>query len=87
MEATYAVVIIPGSGDEMSIVTAENCTDDSCSYIFSSDGITDSYSVAVDVVGCITERINCINLSSCKLHCVHVYDISYWNHFLSVGLC
>ena len=67
MENAYRVVIISGSGSEMSfdIVTLDNCSDDSCSYIFSSDSITDSYSVAVEVVGCITERINCINFSSC----------------------
>ena len=65
-------MIIPGSGsgsgNEMffDIVTADNCTDDSCSYIFSSDSITNSYSVAVEVVGCVTERINCTNMSSCK---------------------
>ena len=66
-------MIIPGSGsgsgNEMffDIVTADNCTDDSCSYIFSSDSITNSYSVAVEVVGCVTERMDCTNMSSCEI--------------------
>ena len=70
-ETAYRIVIIPGSGsgsgNEMffDIVTADNCTDDSCSYIFSSDSITNSYSVAVEVVGCVTERMDCTNMSSC----------------------
>ena len=49
------------------IVTADNCTDDSCSYTFSSDSITDSYSVAVEVAGCVTERMDCTNMSSRKM--------------------
>ena len=67
-EADYRIVIIPGFGSEISmdIVTSDNCSDDSCSYIFSSASITDLYSVAVEVVGCITERINPISMSSCK---------------------
>ena len=62
-------MIIPesgeGSGYEM-VPLMFNCTGDSCSYTFSSVGITDSYSVAVEVVGCITDRTECSNISSCK---------------------
>ena len=61
-------MIIPGSGNEMVLNDSLmfNCTDDSCSYTFSSDGITDSYSVAVEVVGCVTNRTECTNTSRCK---------------------
>ena len=54
-------MIIPGSGNEMVFndPLMFNCTGDSCSYSFSSDGITDSYSVAVEVVGCVTDRTEC----------------------------
>ena len=61
-------MIIPGSGNEMVFNDhlMFNCTGDSCSYTFSSDGITDSYSVAVEVVGCVITRTECINTSSGK---------------------
>ena len=57
-----------GSGNEMVFndPLMFNCTGDSCSYTFSSDGITDSYSVAVEVVGCVITRTECTNTSSCK---------------------
>ena len=60
-------MIITGSGNEIvfSNPLMFNCTGDSCSYSFSSDGITDSYSVAVEIVGCVTNRTECTN-SSCK---------------------
>ena len=50
----------------IDIVTDDNCTDNSCSYNFLN--IIDLNSVAVEVVGCATERINCVNLTSRKLH-------------------
>ena len=61
-------MIIPGSGNEMVFndPLMFNCTGDSCSYTFSSDGITDSYSVAVEVVGCTITRNECTNSSSGK---------------------
>ena len=67
-EAGYRVVIIPGSGNEtvIDIETEDDCSGDTCSYTFSSDDITDSYSVAVEVVACTTERFNSTNTSSCK---------------------
>ena len=54
-------MIITVSGNEMVFNDPSmfNCTGDSCSYTFSSDGITDSYSVAVEVVGCVTDRTEC----------------------------
>ena len=54
-------MIIPGSGNETVFDDSLmfNCSGDSCSYTFSSDGITDSYSVAVEVVGCVTNRTEC----------------------------
>ena len=58
-------MIIPGSGNEMVFNDSLmfNCVDDTCSYTFLSDGITDSYSVAVEVVGCVTDRTEC---TSCE---------------------
>ena len=68
MEADYRVMIIPGSGSEtvIDIETANYCSGDTCSYTISSDDITDSYSVAVEVVACTTERFTCTNISSCE---------------------
>ena len=45
-------MIILGSVNEtvIDIETDRNCSGDTCSYTFSSDDITDSYSVAVEVV-------------------------------------
>ena len=67
-EASYRVVIDPGSGNEIiiDIMTADNCTDSYCHYIFTSDNITESYSVAVEVVGCGTGRISSRNISTCE---------------------
>ena len=69
-EAAYRVVIIPGSGSENEMIfdieTGKYCNGSSCNYTFASDSINDSYSVAVEVVGCISERFNCTNISSCK---------------------
>ena len=61
-------MIIPGSGNEIVFNDSSmfNCDGDSCSYTFSSDGITDSYSVAVEVVGCVTDRTECTNTFSGK---------------------
>ena len=68
VEAGYRVVIIPGSGSEtvIDIETEDDCSGDTCSYTFSSDDITDSYSVAVEVVACTTERFTCTDISSCE---------------------
>ena len=61
-------MILSESGNEMVFNDSLmfNCTGDFCSYTFSSDGITDSYSVAVEVVGCVTDRTECTNTSSGK---------------------
>lgn len=69
MEAHYRIVIRSGSGVEVfiaDIVTEDNCTGDSCSYMFSSDTITTSYSVDVEILSCVTERVHAINTSVCK---------------------
>ena len=73
MEAGYRVVVMSESGVEtvIDIVTGDNCTGDTCSYIFSSDSITASYSVTVEVVGCTTETFTAKNISSCKKEDVH----------------
>ena len=79
MEASYRVVIIPGSGSEIDIETEDDCSGDTCSYTFSSDDITDSYSVAVEVVACTTERFTCNNISSCEYMymCTSIYMYMY----------
>ena len=62
-------MIIPGSGEgsgyEMVFNDSLmfNCAGNYCSSTF---GITDSYSVAVEVVGCVTDRFDCTNTSSCE---------------------
>ena len=75
MEASYRVVIIPGS--VIDIETEDDCSGDTCSYTFSSDDITDSYSVAVEVVACTTERFNSTNISSCKYMYRYIYMYMY----------
>ena len=67
-EADYRVIISNGSGVEttVDIVTADNCTGDNCSYTFSSDSITTSYSVAVEVLGCVTQRTDASDISICE---------------------
>ena len=56
-------MIIPGSGNE-TVLKMYNCVGDLCYHTFLSDNITDSYSVAVKVVGCVITRNNCTNTSS-----------------------
>ena len=53
------MVIISESGNRtvIDIITEDYCTEDVCSYIFSSDNITTSYYVEVDVIGCTTDYI------------------------------
>ena len=69
-EAGYRVVVMSESGNETVIdtVTGDNCAGDrdTCSYIFSSDSITASYSVNVEVIGCTTETFMAENIPSCK---------------------
>ena len=84
-EAHYRVVISNGSGVEAvtEFVPDENCTEDnncnctgdSCIYTFSSDTITSSYSVDVEILSCVTERTNIMNISVCKYK-VFLYVIS-----------
>ena len=67
-ETDYRVIINNGTGVEtgIDIVGADNCTGDTCSYTFSSDIITTSYSVAVEILGCITETVEADNISICE---------------------
>ena len=69
-EAGYRVVVMSESAMETVIdtVTGDNCAGDrdTCSYIFSSDSITASYSVNVEVIGCTTETFMAENIPSCK---------------------
>jgi hypothetical protein len=74
-EATYSVVITSESRKEVIVIETGNCTGDSCSYTFFSGTINDSYFVAVEVVGCTTERINASNMSTCE-QCIH-FLVSY----------
>ena len=75
-EANYIVVIDSGSGESitMSDVTSFECQMDmdmdmdSCTHIYNdtSASITDSVSVSVVIIGCITNTMICINEPSCK---------------------
>ena len=66
-EADYNLVVITESRNETMVVTGDNCTrENNCSYIFSSDNITTSSTVNVEVVGCTTETFMAENISSCK---------------------
>ena len=65
---------MPQSGDDIvcGANAVCNCTDDNyCSYFFKSNSISVSYSAAVKVVGCVTERVTCDNVSSRK--CTYMY--------------
>ena len=59
-ETAYRVVI-----DEqvIEIVTSQYCSGDMCGYVYYSDSLNSSSSVAVDVVGCGTQRISLKNTS------------------------
>ena len=60
--------------DEEEVVATlavDNCTDETCSDIYHSDfynseSSTNSFSVAVDIVGCVTERIPADDVSISK---------------------
>ena len=67
-ETDYRVIINNGTGVEtvIDIVGADNCTGDICSYTFSSENITTSYSVAVEILGCIIETVEAVNISICE---------------------
>ena len=62
-------MIISESGNRtvIDIITEDYCTEDVCSYIFSSDNITTSYYVEVDVIGCTTDIYDTDNSTSCKI--------------------
>ena len=69
-EANYIVVIDSGSGESITIndVTSFECQMDYCTHIYRdlSANITDSVSVSVEIIGCITNTMICINEPSCK---------------------
>ena len=66
-EASYRVVIIAGSTEGTGIdIDTEDYCGDNCSYTFSLENPVPFLSVAVEVVGCITEKLECINRSRCK---------------------
>ena len=69
-------------------LTVDNCTDETCSDIYdsdfyNSDSSTNSFSVAVDIVGCVTERIPADDVSiSKKIASIYIhilYDLMYYH--------
>ena len=62
-EAAYRIVI---DDKVFDIRTAQYCSGDKCNYVYSSDSLTFSSSVAVDVFGCVIERISVEDESSRK---------------------
>ena len=66
-ETDYRIIINNGTGVETVIdISADSCTGDICSYTFSSVIITTSYYVAVEVLGCGTQRVEAVNISTCE---------------------
>ena len=64
-ETDYRVIMNNGAGVETVIdISADSCIGDICSYTFSSDIITTS--VAVEVLGCGTQRVEAVNISTCE---------------------
>ena len=60
-ETVYRLVI---DGADVANVTEENCNNKMCNYVHYSNSLTPSSSVAVDIVGCVTERISPANTTS-----------------------
>ena len=77
-------MIISESGNRtvIDIITEDYCTGDVCSYIFSSDNITTSYYVEVDVIGCTTASYDTDNITSCKI----LYSIYLCEDFIYISL-
>ena len=66
-DAVYKVVIDP-PGEVVADVGAETCTGKMCRYIYSSDTLTNSSTtVSVEVVGCVTERMDATDISTRKI--------------------
>ena len=65
-DAVYRVVIDP-PGEVVADVGAETCTGEMCHYIYSSNTLTNSSTVSVDVVGCVTERMDATDISTRKI--------------------
>ena len=80
-EAAYRVVI---DDEVVDIMTAQNCSGDMCNYVHHSDSLNSSSSVAVDVVGCVTERIRVKDMSSCKKYLSYIYHF-YSNVQTGIG--
>ena len=62
------------------IDTKDSCSEDSCSYMFSTDTITTSYSVDVEILSCVTERVRAVNTSICKKKIFVMQLISFPNY-------
>ena len=72
-DAVYRVVIDP-PGEVVADVGAETCTGEMCRYIYSSNTLTISSTVSVDVVGCVTERMDATDISTRKI--ISLYDFN-----------
>ena len=73
-DAVYRVVIDP-PGEVVADVGAETCTGEMCRLIYSSNTLTNSSTVSVDVVGCVTERMDATDISTRKI--TPVYALSH----------
>ena len=72
-DAVYRVVIDP-PGEVVADVGAETCTGEMCRYIYSSNTLTNSSTVSVDVVGCVTERMDATDISTRKITPVYAFN-------------
>ena len=64
-ETDYRVIINNGAGAE-TVIDIYFYRQLHCSYTFSSDITTTSYYVAVEVLGCGTQRVEAVNISTCE---------------------
>ena len=64
-DAMYRVIIDPPR-EVVAIITAVNCSRETCYYAYHSNTVTDTSTVTVDVVGCTITRPDSRNISTCK---------------------
>ena len=77
-EASYRVVI---DGETIGIVAADNCSEDTCTYVNYPESLPTPPLVSVDIVGCTTNRIN---ISSCKSISLFVWAKKIQLYFATV---
>ena len=57
----YRLVI---DGADVASLIEESCNNEMCNYVHYSNSLTASSSVAVDIIGCVTERISPANITA-----------------------